>query len=119
MLKHFVEFSCPGAFFSEYSCKEIPERNPEVVSVPNRAFAYRFYDQEQVFLDGELLKEEPKNYSAYTYFGKSYTIEEVKQEFPEAKNLIWNSENNGWNKAVKTICGNWQPLMEGDIVIEK
>lgn len=119
MLKHYVEFSYPGVFLDEYSHEEISERKPELVNVPKGAFAYRFYDQEQVTIEGELLKGEPKNYSAYTYFGKSYTLEEIKQEFPETTTLIRNLENNGWNRAVKTIRGNWKPLMEGDVVIEK
>lgn len=119
MLKHFVEFSYRGAFFSEHSCKEIAERNPALVIVPEGAFAYRFYDQEQMMVGDELLTGQCKNYSGYTYFGKTYTLEEVKREFPQYSILISNMERNGWNKVVKTRIGNWQPLAEGDTVIEE
>lgn len=118
MLKHYVEFSYPGAFFSEHSIKEIAERKPELVNAPEDAFAYRFYDREEVEVDGELLCGERKNFSAFTYFGKVYSLEEVKAEFPQYTTLINNMECNGWNKVVRTRRGNWQPLGEGDIVIE-
>lgn len=118
MLKHFVEFSYPGIFFSEYSHEEIAERKPELVTVPKEAFAYRFFDQVQTVVDGEPLTGERKNYSRYTYFGKVYTLEEVKKEFPEYTTLISNMECNGWNRVVRTRKGNWQPLEEGDTVIE-
>lgn len=118
MLKHYVEFSYPGAFLSEYSSEEIAERKAELVKVPEGAFAYRFYDREEVEVDGETLCGERKNYSSRTYFGKAYTLEEVKREFPQYETLIFNMECNGWNRVVQTRRGNWQPLGEGDIVIE-
>ena len=119
MLKHFVEFSFPGVFLSEYSHEEIAERKPELVTVPEGAFAYRFYDQEQMMVGDELLTGKCKNYSGYTYFGKAYTLEEVKRDFPQHTTLIANMECNGWNTVVKTRRGNWQPLNEGDTVIEE
>lgn len=118
MLKHYVQFSYPGAFFSEHSTEEIAERNAELVKVPEGAFAYQFYDREEVEVDGETLRGECKNYSGFTYFGKAYTLEEVKSEFPQYTTLISNMECNGWNKVVRTRRGNWQPIEEGDIVIE-
>ncbi len=118
MLKHFVEFSYPGIFVSEYSHEEIAERKPELVNVPEDAFAYRFYDQVQTIVDGELLTGERKNYSGITYFGKVYTLEEVKAQFPEYTTLISNMKCNGWNRVVRTRKGNWQPFEDGDTVIE-
>ena len=118
MLKHFVEFSYPGIFFSEYSHEEIAERKPELVTVPEGAFAYRFYDQEHTVVDGKLQTGKCKNYSGFTYFGKAYTLEKVKQQFPQHTILIRNMEGNGWDRVVQTRRGNWQPLEEGDTVIE-
>lgn len=117
MLKHYVEFSFPGAFFSEYSVKEVAERNPELITVPEGAFAYRFFDRIETVVDGETLTGERKNFSPFTYFGTAYTLEEVKAQFPEYTILISNMECNGWNRVVKTLRGNWQPLGEGDTVI--
>lgn len=119
MLKHFVEFLYPGLWDQcEYSHEEIAERKPELVTVPNEAFAYRFYDQVQAVVDGELLKGERKNYSGYTYFGKVYTLEEVKKEFPNLTNLISDMEGYGWFRVVRSRRGDWRPLAKGDTVIE-
>ncbi len=117
VLKHYVEFAFPGCFFNEYESQEVPERNPEVINVPENAFAFRFYDRTEVTMDGELLIGEKKNYSPWTYFGTAYTVEEIKANFPQYQTLISNMENNGWDRAVKTRAGNWQPLEENDIVI--
>lgn len=117
MLKHFVKFSYPGIIVG-HSHEEIAERKPELVTVPKEAFAYRFYDQEQTIVNGELIGGECKNYSRFTYFGKVYTLEKVKMLFPHLTILISNMECNGLNKVVQTRGGNWFPLEEGDIVIE-
>ena len=116
MLKHFVEFLYPGIIVCETSTKEIAERKPELITVPEGAFAYRFYDQVHTIVDGELLKGEAKNFSGYTYFGKAYSLEEVKRLFPESRTLISNMECNGYAKVVRTRAGNWMPLSEEDTV---
>lgn len=117
MLKHYVEFSFPVAFFSEYEIQEVAERNPKLITVPEGAFAYRFFDRTEGVVDGETILGKSKNYSPITYFGTEYTLEEVKAQFPECTTLISNMEGNGWNRVVKTRRGNWQPLEEGDTVI--
>lgn len=117
MLKHYVRFSFPGAFFSEYETEEVAERNPELITVPDGAFAYCFFDRTEEVVDGEKLIGKEKNFSPLTYFGTAYTLEEVKAQFPEYTTLISNMECNGWNRVVRTRRGNWQPLEEGDKVI--
>lgn len=117
MLKHYVEFLFPGFFLNEHEVKEVAERNPELIVVPEEAFAYRFFDQEETIGDGEKLVEERKNVSPLTYFGKVYTLEEVKAQFWKYDPLIFNMECHGYNKVVKTRCDTWHPLAEGDIVI--
>ena len=51
------------------------------------------------------------------YFGKVYTLKEVKKQFPKLKTLIRNIEGNNYKKVIKTRCGNWQPFERGDKVI--
>ena len=117
MLKHYVEFCFAGTFFIERQIKEVDERNPNLITVPSDAFAYRFYDCTETVINGETLIGEKKNFSPFTYFGKLYTLNEVKSEFPENKNLISNMEYNKIDKVVRTRKGNWQFLKKGDIVI--
>ena len=104
MLKHFVEFSYPGIIFSDYSHEEIAERKPELVTVPKEAFAYRFFDQVQTVVEGELLTGERKNYSRYTYFGKVYTLEEVKKEYGiVSKNNLTELQEKSYDAVVLAV----------------
>lgn len=118
MLKHFVEFLYPGIIVCETSCEEIAERKPDLVTVPEHAFAYRFFDQEQAVVNDELLTGSRKNYSGTTYFGKVYTLEEVERLFPQYTTLIRNMKCNGYMKVVHTRAGNWQPFTDEDTIIE-
>lgn len=120
MLKHFVEFVYPaGIFFLYYERHtggEVTERKHELVTVPERALGYCFYDQEQIVTDdGELLIGKRKNYSGFTYFGQAHTLEEFKQRFPET---FFHIRNDNWIGAVETRGGYWLPLKDGDTVIE-
>lgn len=118
MLKHYVEFFFPGAFYSDCNVKEVSERNPELITIPDGAFAYRFFDQtEEVTVNGESIVGERENSSPLTYLGTEYTLEEVKAQFPEYTMLISNMEINGWNRVVKTREGNWYPIQMGEKVI--
>lgn len=117
MTKHYIEFSFPGALCSEHKAQEVAERNLELVKVPDGAFACRFFDQSEAIVDGKTLVGGKNNFSPFTYFGTAYTLKEVKAQFPQLTTLISNMERNGYNRVVKTCCGNWQYLEEGDTVI--
>lgn len=116
-IKQYVEFMYPGAFFSETEVREVKERDPTKLEVPQGCFGYRFFERQEVQEGGETLFGQPRNYSGTTYFGKAMTIADVKREMPDAKTLISNMENNGWDKVVKTRRGNFQPLQLEDRVI--
>ncbi|MCL2354831.1 MAG: hypothetical protein FWC68_02955 [Oscillospiraceae bacterium] len=116
MRRHYVEYFYPGIFLSESSVEEVSHRDFDRIVMPERAFAFSFFDREEVEQDGETLVGKPKNISPKCYEGKVYTLDEVKKAFPEAETLIFNMEANGWERVVKTIRGNWQPLEEGDCV---
>lgn len=115
MIKTYVEFFVPGSFFSESSVKEVTDRSSPK-NIPDNVFAYRFYDIEEVVLNGEKLKSNTKNHSGMYYFGKAYTLSEIKENFPSQEILISNMKCNNWKKVVKTKMGNFQPLNENDVV---
>jgi uncharacterized protein (UPF0128 family) len=117
MTKHYVEFYYPGSFFPETSVKEIKSRK-EKIETPKGCYGYMFFDQEEIESNGETLIGKPKNKSGMTYFGKKYSIEDLKREFPENRILISNIEGNGYKFAVKTIRGNWQPVDKKDKVVD-
>lgn len=61
MTKHYVEISFPGSFVSNSSTQEVESRDDFII--PEGAFAYQFFDQEVVEIDGETLCGSPKNHS--------------------------------------------------------
>lgn len=63
MLKHYVEFFFPGLIFSEVTTREVADRDRPPADIPHGASSYRFFDQEEVEVDGQVLKGEPRNYS--------------------------------------------------------
>ena len=117
MTKHFVEFYYPGSFFPETSVKEIKNRK-EKIEVPKGCYGYMFFDQEEIVSNGEKLTGNRKNKSGNTFFGKKYSIEDLKRDFSENRILISSIENNGYKFAVKTISGNWQPVDKKDKVVD-
>ena len=117
MKKHYVEFFFTGALFNDRQVLEVKKRDPKQMMIPSSAFAYRFFDQTESIVKGEKLIGEKSNYSPYTFFGKAYTLKEIKTNFPKLRTLIKNMENNGIRKAVYTNQGTWQALNDNDIVI--
>ena len=113
MLKHYVEFFYPGVLFAESSSVSIDARESfNVTDVPTNAYAYRFYDREEIDQNDEKLVGPIKHISGFYFFGKVYDADDVVTLFPEASILARNMQYNGWNKVVKTRCGNWQPFDE-------
>jgi len=117
MLKHYVEYYYPGALFAETEIEEIKSRK-DSLEIPDACFGYSFFDVEETTIDGETLRGKPKNRSGMTYFGKKYTVSELKKLLPNEKVLISNIEDGGYSHAVKTRLGNWQVMNKEDVVIE-
>lgn len=116
MMKKYVEFLFPGSMFIETSEEEI-ESFTVPIKLPKGAFGYRFYQQQQIESEGEILYGEQK-YEKGTYFkGKVYTKGEVKKKEGEGV-LYRNMDSNNWYRAIKTISGNWQPFTKDDKLIK-
>jgi hypothetical protein len=109
-LTHYVSFYYPGFFFGEESVKKIKNREVKI-DIPEGAFAYQFWDQEETKSGNETLRGNRKNYSGYYYpQGTVYTLAQVKEKFPQETMLISNMELNKYKKVVETRRGNWQPF---------
>lgn len=117
MTKHYVAFKYPGVFFPETSVIEIKSRD-EKFDIPKGCYGYHFFDQEEIEHNGEILTGEVKNESGTTFFGKKYSIDDIRKNHPEKGTLIRNLISNGYKFAVDTVTGNWQPVDDEDTVIE-
>lgn len=115
MTKTYVEIFYPGSFFPETKVQEVKDRTP--IDLPNGAFAFSFFDREETKINGEVLYGKEKNRSGRFYAGELFTLEEVKEKFPENRILISNLENNGYDRVVKTIRGNFQPFTSNDTML--
>lgn len=118
MIKHYVQFLFAGTFLAEFEELEVTERNPNLFEVPKGCYGYRFFDRQEVTTDdGEVLTGQKRNYSPITYFGELFTLDKIKNQYPEQRILIDNVKRFNSGKAVLTTKGNWQEYREGDIVI--
>jgi len=119
MLKHYVEYFYPGSFMSESSIEEIPCRGIHHKR-KDRAFGYREFSREEITAGTEVLKGEKKDFSGMTYWGKAYSQSQIEAlHDPSLSILLGNMKCNRWDRAVKTVLGNWQPLDDRDHVIEE
>jgi len=119
MLKHYVEFLYPGILFAETECREVKSRDHRRLrKIPENCYGFRFFDRTETKVDGEKLYGDRKNYSG-TYFIDAYTysLQDIKDQFPDQKILISNMECNGYKRVVRTRRGNWQPLEKKDKII--
>lgn len=117
MLKHYVEFLYPGIITSETTLKEVQDREPRNISIPEEAFGFRFVDREEIELREEILKGEYKSQSGWYYQGRKMSLEDVKREMPEKKILIDNMIYNSFDYIVWAKFGQAIPLYENDVVI--
>lgn len=120
--KHYVTILYPGLLFPEERTRPVAARDPDQVlkSLESSAFAFSFFDREEVNAGDEVLRGDPKNRSGLYYLGKEYSAEEVIAEYQgrEAyRVLVSNVQVNEYSRMVHCRTGNWRPLLEGDVVI--
>lgn len=111
----YVEIFYPGSFVSKTSTKKVDSRiSPDI---PENAYAYRFFDQEEVESGGEILKGEPKNKSGTYYLGEEFTADQAMSA-PWANPILKdNIKGNGYKRLVRTKFGQVMPLSDNDVVI--
>lgn len=120
VLKHYVTFLFPSdsEFFKTISqTEEVSEVNHKLLSIPNKAYAYYFFDSWEELVDGEPLSGRPYSVSSMFYIGKEYSLEEIKLYFPEYKEDIAIMEKFAYNRAIKDCKGIWHYLDDRDTVI--
>lgn len=122
--KTFVEFRFPGIMVTEKMVREVTERAPEKIEVPEDAFAFTFFDRFQGMVkdeDQEIpVSSGPVNRSKGVYYigGQTMTKEEILAQVPDPATLISNLEDEGCDCAIKTRMGNFQPFEDDDILIK-
>jgi hypothetical protein len=120
MIQQYIEFIYPGLLFSETSeqpvdRREVPERLPE------NCFGFRFKErQEQTSAQGEKLLGKFTNLSHWYYKkGEVYTLAQVKDQHRHRLTLIENMVNNKISRVLLTKFGQWIPLADADVVLDR
>lgn len=120
--KSYVEKIYRGILFSEPSVEEVTERDPMQVENDGQMQGFRFYDKEYV-VDGEKSYDgETSNYSNWIYFGKRFSLDEIKAKYgtnPDYRILISNMKCNGYNYVCHTQVGSFLPMEEGDMTFDE
>jgi hypothetical protein len=123
-IEHWVKYFIPGTLFSEEDTQKITNRNvaAAVAKMPKYAFAFQFYDvvvKEGTLEDGtKITDRKPVKFSGRYYpEATTYTLDDIKREKGEDSILTRNMISSDYKVVVKTRCGNYQPLEEGDQVI--
>lgn len=107
----------PGFLFSEDSHKLVESKEFPAFPPTKGCYAVRFYEVESYEAKGEELRGKPKNYSHTRYWGRRFSLEEVKKEYPGERTLISNFEGNKYHSVVRTPQGGWHSCEENDEVI--
>jgi len=116
-LKHFI-----GYIYSDET-KEIDDRDPSKVDVPDGHIGFFFFDQivGVVILDGKeisLLSNAINRSPNHFYGGQIYTIKEMREKFPDQNDAICNNaERNGCKYLIQTRTGSWHYFREGDVYL--
>jgi len=122
MVRTYVRFLTPGAFFAEEYSVEVPGRDPAAMAsiAKPEAFAFQFYsvsvlDDEE----GRELISSQFDVSCFYYIDALvYTADQLAEiSATEYRTVIDNMRSNGWDKVAFCRTGNFRPLLEGDEVI--
>jgi hypothetical protein len=127
-----IEWLCPGAFMPEEFHATIETRNLDLLEIPKDVYAFRFYDVKTVdAVDEEGKKHEINetiNKSPRHIIGKAYTMDMLKMMNDATKDkyrprgkfdiLMSNVDQYDSHSAILTPLGNWQPMLNDDIVLD-
>jgi len=107
--KQYVKFYFQGSFFSgETECKIENGK----FDIPEYSFAYVLYNKD----NGREIDKTGRYYPN----AEKFTLEQIKElNDPKLSILISNMESNIYEYVVKTRIGNYQPVMDGDVIMDK
>lgn len=127
MKKSFVRFLSPGTFLAEETIKEIDSWDVDKAMEMARSikerysatpYAFQFLVRERQ--DDDLDSKVTERSNFYFLGGSVYTLDEVREVFPNETILISNMEINGWERLIvnDNSWRTFQPLYPDDVVLD-
>jgi hypothetical protein len=114
VIKRYVEFFYRGIIIDETTTHEVGHSDPNQITVPRGAFAFRFFnivEMPAVGRKGVTLRSDGIDFSKKYYVGgRVMTLADVEREMPSDTGLIRNMRNNGFERVIRTSQGNFQPF---------
>ncbi len=110
MIKYYVTFYFPGAFFAETDESEIASLDIRKLKIPKTAYGFTLSSREVVKGQrfGKPITLSSEDLDPVTYMiGTFYSKERIEKEFGRNSKLFANVEDNGWLGACKTRMGNF------------
>lgn len=114
---HFIELYYPGSFTANIVVKELIADSK--LPLDGNVFAYRLFTRDYKMLNGNRVFNHPKNFSPLTYFGRVYSLDEIKRDFSDRIVLIANMEDNKIDKVVCVKSGAFYPFNEKQELVEE
>jgi len=119
-MKMYVEFIYPGIIVSETSLVEISVDqylHPELVTLPENAFGFRFGIRNEIKSGSEILKGEFHAKSGWYFKGIKMNKEQVAIKDGINSILYRNMINNNYDFVVRTKFGQAIPLQKEDVIL--
>lgn len=89
----------------------IPEFDQSCVNTSLGVYAFQLFKKDQTTIDGKIIFGETTEHTGFFYpNGKIYTLEELRQEFPQDIAFFEYVEKRGWSHVVHTRAGIWRPF---------
>ena len=110
-IRRYVEFLYAGSFTADCRAEEVGHADPALIDVPDGAYAFRFFDVQEIEDEGTVLRSDRLNKSMTFYPDGVLTTVEQAREMPNSRILVSNMEGNGWPAVVFSRYGNFpQPF---------
>jgi hypothetical protein len=101
--KYLVRYYAPGTFTGESWDQEVEQPDPRRIDWPEKAYAFRFYQQRYVELDGEVLTGEKEPVDSTTYYHPECQVIDIEGALNHplgTKILVENMKTNGYSHLI-------------------
>lgn len=124
MVAYYLERLYPSFFGAETSMEKVETNDPDKIvdrmRGDKKCYGFRFFEREELEVNGEILSGENKNYSGIFYFGIELTKKELLEKIrgtASEDNVRHNMKQSESDRFVETRRGTIHPLRGIDKVL--
>lgn len=122
-ITHHAEYLLPGLLMPESTRRTLTERSvtEALEHAPEAAFCFKLYSTEtppDLGPDFTVTPKRKDESGRYYIAAEVFTAEQIEALPGDYTILLANMRGNRWDRLVRCRTGNWQPLEDGDVVLE-